>query len=190
MYSFFVLMYFYFIFYVFYLYFISFFPFIYLFVLFCSVQARHLAVLSQRRASRTMWSSSHATTLWCTTRSTRWAGGPSSSGATWTTASRRSLWTESTRPTASTTSCSSAQVTLPSTTHMAGCQCRGRSLTTPPPSQIRGRCWRWSMCPRRVGTTWRSFCWKSWRSSGWGNSDDRMKMMVRAYSVFVLTVKV
>lgn len=68
-----------------------------------------------------------------------------------------------------------------------GLRCRGRSLTTPPPSQTRGRCWRWSMCPRRVGTTWRSSCWKSWRSSRWENSDGLVKTMVRASSLCLVS---
>lgn len=75
-----------------------------------SVLVRHLAVLSLRRASRTMWFSLHVTTLWCITRSTRWAGDPSSSELTSTTASRRSLWTESTPPMANMMSCLLAQV--------------------------------------------------------------------------------
>ena len=75
-----------------------------------SVPARHSAVLSPQRVSLTMWSSLRVTTLWCTTRSTLWADGPSSSEPTWTTASRRSRWTESAPPMDSMMSCLLAQV--------------------------------------------------------------------------------
>lgn len=57
-----------------------------------------------------MWFSLHVTTLWCITRSTRWAGDPSLSELTSTTASHRSLWTESAPPTANMMSCLLAQV--------------------------------------------------------------------------------
>lgn len=151
----------------------------FLFPFSCSVQVRHSAVSSLRKASRTMWSSLRVTTLWCTTRCTPWAGGPSSSGATWNTASRRSPWTESTRPTASTTSCSSAQVTLRAQlAFWAPVFQGGGSLMTPPYYfQTRERCWRWSTCQKRVGTTWRSFCWRSWRSSRWDKSDGGMTVV-------------
>lgn len=57
-----------------------------------------------------MWFSLHATTLSCIILSTPWRGGPSSSAPMWTTASRRSPWTEWARPTDSTMSCLLEQV--------------------------------------------------------------------------------
>lgn len=139
-----------------------------------SVPARRLAVLSPRRVSRTMWSSLHVTTLWCTTRCTQWADGLSSSELTWTTASHRSPWTESALPTDSMTSCLSAQVNVLFSF-------RTLSLVFNHDSddiihknwldglhllfQTKGQYWRWSMFPGRAGTTWRNFCWRSWRSS-------------------------
>lgn len=75
-----------------------------------SVPVRHLAALSPLRVSQMMWFSLHATTLSCIILSTPWRGGPSSSALMWTTASRRSPWTEWALPTGSTMSCLLEQV--------------------------------------------------------------------------------
>lgn len=139
-----------------------------------SVPARRSAVLSPRRVSQTTWSSLHVTTLWCTTRCTLWAAGRSSSELTWTTASHRSPWTESALPTDSMMSCLSAQVndlfsvwTLnlifnqDSDDIMHENWHGGLHLLF----QTKGQYSRWSMFPRRAGTTWKNFCWRSWKSS-------------------------